>query len=145
MSIWHDVDPKHFAAHPPPGTLAHHLGIEFTELGPDFLRGRMPVDGRTRQNYGILHGGASVSLAETLMSHAASMTVDRALYSCVGLEINANHIRSVRDGWVEGVARPLHRGRSTQVWQCEIRDPNARVTCLSRMTISVITRIPTAM
>src|SRR3954468_17917990 len=98
------------------GTAVHHLGIEFLEVGDDFIRGRVPVDARTRQPYGILHGGVSVVLAETLGAGGAARASPPG-HRAVGLDINANHIRSVREGWVTGTARPLHMGRSTHVWQ----------------------------
>ncbi|MBS7457381.1 hotdog fold thioesterase [Coralloluteibacterium stylophorae] len=114
------------------------LGIEFTELGADFVRGRMPVDARTRQPYGLLHGGASVLLAETLGSVAGGLAAAEG-FGVVGLEINANHLRAVREGWVAGVARPLHIGRSTQVWDVRIADEaSGKPVCVSRLTLAVI-------
>ncbi len=123
-------------------TLISHLGIEFTEIGEDFLSARMPVDRRTQQPMGILHGGASVALAETLGSAAATLVIDRNEYSCVGLEINANHIRSVSSGYVIGTARPLHLGRSTQVWEMLIRDEAGSLVCAARMTNAVLKKEP---
>lgn len=121
------------------GTAMEPLGIEFTELGPDFLRASMPVDARTRQPYGLLHGGASVLLAETLGSTAGNLCVppDRV---CVGIEINANHLRGVREGVVTGTARPLHVGGRTQVWEIRIEDDRARLVCISRLTLAVVER-----
>ncbi|SDL06814.1 1,4-dihydroxy-2-naphthoyl-CoA hydrolase [Catalinimonas alkaloidigena] len=119
-------------------TLAEHLGIEFVEIGPDFLTARMPVDHRTHQPFGLLHGGASVALAETLGSVAAALTTDPKRQACVGLEINANHIRGVKSGWVYGTTRPLHIGRSTQVWEIRIQDEQERLICVSRITIAVL-------
>lgn len=119
-------------------TLVDRLGIEFTEIGADFLTAKMPVDERTKQPFGLLHGGASVALAETLGSVAASLCVDPAIKRCVGLEINANHIRSVREGHVWGTVTPLHVGRGTQVWQIEIRDDQERLVCVSRLTMAVL-------
>lgn len=116
------------------------LGIEMTAYGPDWLEGRIPVDARTRQPMGILHGGASVVLAETLASVAANLCVDRDQAYCVGQEVNANHLRSTSDGYVTGVARPFHLGRSSQVWGIEIRDDQGRPTCVARLTIAVVTR-----
>src|SRR6476469_3092801 len=107
------------------GTAMVPLGIRFTELEPDFLRGTMPVDARTRQPYGLLHGGASVLLAETLGSTAGNLCVDDDRI-CVGIEINANHVRGVRDGVVTGTARPLHVGASTHVWEIRIEDARGR-------------------
>lgn len=117
-----------------------HLGIEMTGCGPDWLEGRMPVDGRTRQPMGILHGGASVVLAETLASVAANLCVDPAAFFCVGQEVNANHLRSVSAGFVTGVTRPFHLGRTSQVWSIEIRDEQGRLTCVSRLTMAVVAR-----
>ena len=121
------------------GTAMEPLGIVFTELGPDFVRATMPVDARTRQPYGLLHGGASVLLAETLGSTAGGLCVD-ADQGVVGIEINANHLRGVRDGLVTGTARPLHVGRSTQVWEIRIEDARGRLACISRLTLAVIPR-----
>lgn len=118
--------------------LASHLGIVFTEFGDDFLRGTMPVDPRTRQPLGFLHGGASVALAETLGSVAAHFVVDTAKFRCFGQEINANHLRPVREGLVTGTARPVHIGSRTQVWSIEIRDPRERLVCISRLTVAVV-------
>jgi len=128
--------------HPREQNLAAHLGIELTELGPDRLEGRMPVDHRTRQPHGLLHGGASVALAETLGSIGAWLTVDPEKNHVVGLEINANHVRSVRQGHVTGVARPLHRGGTTQVWDIRISDEEGRLVCVSRLTVAVIPKRP---
>lgn len=118
--------------------MAKHLGIEFTEIGPDFLRGRMPVDHRTHQPYGILHGGASVALAETLGSYAAMLTVDQSKYRCLGQEINANHIRGVASGFVTGTARPAHIGHRSHVWEIRITDHRDKLVCISRLTMAVI-------
>src|SRR6185369_8533882 len=111
---------------------------EFTEIGADFLRGRMPVDDRTRQPFGILHGGASVALAETLGSTGAGMVIDRSKYRCVGQEINANHVRAVKDRFVVGTARPLHLGRRSHVWEISIVDEQDRLVCISRLTMSIL-------
>ena len=119
------------------GTLISHLGIRFTEIGADFLRGTMPVDGRTTQPYGLLHGGASVALAETLGSMGAGMSVD-AEYLVVGQEINANHVRAVSSGLVTGTARPLHIGGRTHVWTIEIVNEAGKLVCASRLTMAVI-------
>lgn len=113
------------------------LGIEFTEAGHDFLRATMPVDTRTHQPYGLLHGGASVLLAETLGSMGGMLCVPEGK-GCVGIEINANHIRGVRSGTVTGTARPLHVGGNTQVWEIRIEDEAARLVCVSRLTLAVI-------
>ncbi|WP_045728765.1 MULTISPECIES: hotdog fold thioesterase [unclassified Xanthomonas] len=120
-------------------TLVTQLGIVFSEAGSDWLRARMPVDARTLQPYGLLHGGASMVLAETLGSSAGNLCVapDEV---CVGMEINANHLRSVRSGWVVGTARPLHIGRTTQVWEIRIEDTAGKPVCVSRLTLAVIAR-----
>jgi uncharacterized protein (TIGR00369 family) len=121
------------------GTLVEHLGIQLTELGDDFLRGTMPVDHRTKQPYGLLHGGASVALAETLGSIAGNLAVrDPSKHMVVGLEINANHLAAVTSGTVTGTARPLHVGRSTQVWEIRIEDAMGRMNCVSRITLAVV-------
>lgn len=121
------------------GSAIRALGIEFTEVGPDFLRATMPVDARTKQPYGLLHGGASVLLAETLGSTAGNLCVadDRI---CVGVEINANHLRAVREGLVTGTARALHVGRATHVWEIRIEDARGRLACISRLTLAVVER-----
>ena len=119
-------------------TLIEALGIEFTEAGPDFLRGRMPVDARTRQPYGLLHGGASVALAETLGSSAGNHCLDSDRSVAVGLEISANHLRPVTQGWVIGTARPIHVGRTTQVWDIRIEDESGHMICISRLTLAVV-------
>ena len=118
--------------------LAETLGIEMVELTTERVVATMPVDARTRQPFGILHGGASVALAETAVSFGAWLNVDRARYAAVGLEINANHLRSKRDGVVRAVAVPIHRGRTTQVWSVEISDEEGRLICLSRCTLAVV-------
>jgi 1,4-dihydroxy-2-naphthoyl-CoA hydrolase len=121
-------------------TLVSHLGIRYTEVGDDFLSASMPVDARTKQPAGILHGGASVALAETLGSTGANLVVDRDKKLCVGLEINANHIRAMREGEVRGTARPLHIGGTTQVWEIKISDEKDRLVCVSRITMAVLDR-----
>jgi 1,4-dihydroxy-2-naphthoyl-CoA hydrolase len=121
-------------------TMNQHIGIEFTEVGDDFLKAKMPVDHRTRQAYGILHGGASVALAETVGSVASVMIVDPAKYYCVGVEINANHIRSIKDGYVTAKAIPLHLGSSTHVWDIKIVDEMERLICVSRLTVYILKR-----
>jgi len=119
-------------------TMLETLGIRYTGIGEDWLRGTMPVDARTRQPYGLLHGGASVALAETLGSSAAMLTLDPAKFGVVGLEINANHVRGVREGTVTGTAKALHLGRSTQVWEIRIEDERQRLVCVSRITMAVV-------
>jgi len=141
MSIWfqpYTLEQVHFLG----VCLPNHIGIEFTELGPDYIRARMPVDERTRQPFGILHGGASVALAETLGSTGASLVIDRAKYRCVGQEINANHVRAVSEGFVIGTARPVHLGRRSHVWEIRITDEQERLVCISRITMFVIDREP---
>ena len=117
-----------------------HLGIEITALGDDSITATMPVDHRTHQPFGLLHGGASVALAETLGSVAAHCTVDDQTKYCVGLEINANHIKSVRDGFVYGTAKPVHIGRKTQVWEIKIVNEKKELVCVSRITLAVMDR-----
>jgi 1,4-dihydroxy-2-naphthoyl-CoA hydrolase len=140
MSIW-KVKPELAAVtRMQRGTIADSLGIEFTEIGDDFVRGTMSVDRRTHQPMGILHGGASVVLAESLGSMAANFCVDVSTHYCVGLDINANHIRAVRAGLVTGTARPVHLGRTTQVWEIRIEDEGGRPVCISRLTMAVLAR-----
>jgi 1,4-dihydroxy-2-naphthoyl-CoA hydrolase len=138
MSIWFASPTIEDANRHMQPVLGGHLGIRFTEFGPDFLRGTMPVEARTHQPMGILHGGASVVLAETLGSVAANYAVDPEKFYCVGQEINANHIRPVKSGQVTGTARALHLGGRSQVWGIEIRDEKDRLVCVSRLTIAVV-------
>lgn len=119
-------------------TMTSHIGIEFTEVGEDFISATMPVDDRTKQSYGMLHGGANVVLAETLGSIAANFAVDTDRQYCVGLEINANHLKSVREGFVKGTARPIHIGKKTHVWEIRITNPDDQLTCISRLTMAVL-------
>ena len=118
-------------------TAGDWLGIEFLEVGDDFIRGRIPVDRRTRQPYGLLHGGGSVVLAETLGSVGAAHAAAPG-HRCVGLDINANHLRGATSGWVTGIARPVHVGRTTQVWQIDLHDDAGQPTCVSRLTVAVL-------
>jgi 1,4-dihydroxy-2-naphthoyl-CoA hydrolase len=118
-------------------TLSQQLGIEFTRVGDDFLEAKMPVDHRTHQPLGLLHGGASVALAETLGSVAATLCVDETQY-CVGLEINANHVKGIREGFVTGTTKPIHIGRKTQVWEIRITGPQGDLVCISRITLAVL-------
>lgn len=120
------------------GTMVEHIGIRITEVGDDFLKGTMPVDHRTVQPMGILHGGASVALAETLGSIAANLVVDSKEKYCVGLDINANHIRAAKKGIVTGVAKPLHIGSATQVWSIEMTNEENKIVCISRLTMAVL-------
>lgn len=121
-------------------TLAERLNIRVTEIGPDYLRATMPVNSHTHQPSGILHGGASVALAETVGSLAANLCVDMEKYVCVGQEINANHVRAAASGLVTGTARPFHIGGRSQVWGIEIRDESDRLVCVSRLTMAVVER-----
>ena len=118
--------------------MVEHLGIEVTKIGGDYIEAKMPVDHRTHQPYGLLHGGASVALAETLGSLAAHLTVDDQNKYCVGLEINANHVKSVKSGFVRGVTRPIHVGARTQVWEIRITNEQDQLVCISRITMAVI-------
>jgi 1,4-dihydroxy-2-naphthoyl-CoA hydrolase len=139
--IWHNKDFKvEDLAHLRSNTLAEQIGLEFTEVGPDYLRGTMPVDHRTHQPYGLLHGGASCVLAETIGSVASAYVVDHSKFYCVGLEINANHVRGVRSGIVTGTARPLHLGANTHVWDIKIEDDRGKLVCVCRLTVMIIPR-----
>ncbi len=138
MAIWTRPIDLNIANANSANTAVANLGIEITEIGDDFLRGRMPVDSRTVQPRGILHGGASVLLAETLGSFAANFCLRSPGQHAVGLEINANHIRPVASGWVTGTARPIHIGGSTQVWEIRIENAEGKTTCISRLTMAVI-------
>ncbi|MFM5463277.1 hotdog fold thioesterase [Aeromonas simiae] len=137
MSIWKKAMSLEGLEASSRNTLMAHLDIHYSALGDDWIAATMPVDSRTHQPFGMLHGGASVVLAETLGSIAANMAVDEEHY-CVGLDINANHIRAKREGKVTGVARPVHLGATTQVWQIEINDERERLICTSRITMAVL-------
>lgn len=121
-----------------PETLGTHLGMEWVELGNDFLKMSMPVDERTKQPYGLLHGGASCALAETIGSIASFLVIDVSKYACVGLEINANHLRSAKKGIVTATCIPLHIGRTTHVWDIKIHDEEEKLVCVSRLTVAII-------
>ena len=138
MSIWKNDHALTHAEENKDATILGILGIEFLERGENQLSATMPVDNRTHQPMGILHGGASVVLAETLGSSAASMCLDLSKEYCVGLDINANHIRAVRSGTVTGVAKPIHIGRSTHVWEINIVDEQQRKVCVSRITMAIL-------
>jgi len=140
MSIWRSLQTLENLNGNREGTLIGTLGIVFTEIGDDFVRGTMPVDARTVQPYGLLHGGASVALAETLGSMGAAMCVDAAEYQVVGQEINANHVRAARSGLVTGTARAVHLGGRTHVWSIEIVNDAQKLVCISRITMAVIKR-----
>ncbi|MBU0783326.1 MAG: hotdog fold thioesterase [Gammaproteobacteria bacterium] len=119
-------------------TACEALGIEITEVGHDFIRGTMPADARTFQPFGLVHGGANVLLAETLGSIGANMLVDNSKFYCVGQEVNANHLRGVRNGKVTGTARLCHAGKSSQVWNIELHDDHGKLSCISRLTMAVV-------
>lgn len=121
-----------------PNTMGEHLGMEWVEVGHDFLKMKMPVDERTKQPYGLLHGGASCALAETIGSIASHYVIDTSQYICVGLEINANHVRSAREGYVTATCTPLHIGASTHVWDIKIHDENGKLVCISRLTVAIL-------
>jgi 1,4-dihydroxy-2-naphthoyl-CoA hydrolase len=141
MSIWFDkklsLEKLESFDH---DTMNTYLGIEWTEVGEDFIKARMPVDHRTKQAYGLMHGGASCVLAETIGSIGSAMVIDHSKFYCVGLEINANHVRSAREGYVTGVATPLHLGKGTHVWDIKIFDEKDKLVCVSRLTMAIIQR-----
>ncbi|NVO04723.1 MAG: hotdog fold thioesterase [Rhodoferax sp.] len=137
MRIWQQPITVELLNRVSENTAVTHLGIEFVEVGDDFLVARVPVNRQTCQPYGLLHGGVSVTLAETLGSCGAAFSCTPG-QQVVGLDINANHLRGVKDGWVTGTARPVHRGRTTQVWQIDMRDDAGKLTCVSRITMAVL-------
>jgi 1,4-dihydroxy-2-naphthoyl-CoA hydrolase len=120
--------------------MSKHLGIEVIEIGKDFIKARMPVDERTKQPYGILHGGASVALAETIGSYGSHLIIDSSKYLSVGLDINANHIRKATQGFVTGIAKPVHIGKTTHVWGIEIIDEKGLLICICRLTVAIISK-----
>lgn len=138
MSIWFRPCTLEELNRQSSGCMLEHLDIQFVEIGPDYLRATLPVDRRTWQPYGLLHGGATVVLAETLGSVGASCCVDPDRYYCVGQEINANHVRSARSGRVTGTARPIHLGSRSQVWEIRVEDDRQRLVAISRMTLAVV-------
>lgn len=138
MSIWFKEYKLEDFAWMSKGTMVEAIGIEITEITPDSLKGKMPVDNRTFQPMKILHGGASVALAETLGSVAAGLVIDATKYICVGLDINANHLRPVSNGFVYGEAKPIHIGKKTHVWSIEIKNEEGKMVCISRLTMSVL-------
>lgn len=138
MPIWKKAISIQLLTASSANTAISHLGIEFLEVGDDFIRARVPVDHRTVQPYGLLHGGVSVVLAETLGSCGAAYAALPG-HRVVGLEINANHLKGTTSGWVTGIARPVHLGRSTQVWAIELRNDAGELTCVSRLTVAVLT------
>jgi 1,4-dihydroxy-2-naphthoyl-CoA hydrolase len=142
MSLWQVATTPEFLTERGSKSLPGHLGIRITEIGPDYLRATMPVSAHTHQPFGVLHGGASVALAETAGSLAAMLCVDPEQYMCLGQEINANHLRAISSGTVTATARPFHIGARSQVWSIEIRDESERLVCVSRLTIAVVERRP---
>jgi 1,4-dihydroxy-2-naphthoyl-CoA hydrolase len=142
MSIWRTSTTPEFLTERGSKSLPGHLGIRITEIGPDYLRASMPVSAHTHQPFGVLHGGASVALAETAGSLAAMLCVDSERFMCLGQEINANHLRAVSAGVVTATARPFHIGARSQVWSIEIRDESERLVCVSRLTMAVVERRP---
>lgn len=120
--------------------MVEHLGIRFTEMGNDYLAATMPVNEKTKQPLGLLHGGANVVLAETLGSVAATLTVDRNTQYCVGLEINANHLKAVKEGKVTGIVKPIHLGKKTQVWEIKIYTQEEQLSCISRITMAILNK-----
>jgi len=138
MSIWYRPITLEELDRQSRGSMSEYLDIRFAEIGPDYLRASMPVDHRTVQPFGLLHGGASVTLAETLGSVGANCCVDASRFYCVGQEINANHIRSARNGRVMGTARPIHLGARSHVWEIRIEDERGKLTCISRFTVAVV-------
>lgn len=140
MSIWYKQPDLDRLNNPPSEHMGTFLGIEFIRIGEDELVARMPVNERTRQPYGIIHGGASVVLAETVGSVASYYAIDTDVFMAFGMEVNANHIRPVRDGYVTAVCKPLHLGRSTHVWDIRITDDSGKLTCVSRLTVAVVER-----
>jgi 1,4-dihydroxy-2-naphthoyl-CoA hydrolase len=139
MSIWYNKNIKLTDLIPfGPSTMAEHLGMEWVEIGENFLTIKMPVDNRTKQPYGLLHGGASCALAETVGSVASHLVIDPNKFICVGLEINANHVRSARHGYVIGIATALHLGATTHVWDIKICDESNKLICISRLTVAVL-------
>ena len=138
MSIWYRPYTLEELDRQSRNCMVEHLDIRFTEIGPDYIRATMPADHRTFQPFGLLHGGASVTLAETLGSVGANCCVDTSRFYCVGQEINANHLRAVRGGRVTGTARPIHLGARSQVWEIRIEDERGKLACISRFTVAVV-------
>ena len=138
MRIWKQPISVELLNETSANTAVSHLGIEFLEVGDDFIRARVPVDARTIQPYGLLHGGVAVALAETLGSCGAAYSAAPG-HRTVGLDINANHLKGTTSGWVTGITRPIHLGRSTQVWQIELRNDAGELTCVARITMAVLT------
>lgn len=140
-TIWHSLDISLDQLNEiGKGTMGECLGMEFTEIGPDYIRMMMPVDHRTRQPYGLLHGGASAALAETVGSIASALIIDQEKQICVGMEINANHVRGVRNGYVHAIAKPLHIGATSHVWDIRITDDDHKLVCVSRLTMAILAK-----
>ncbi|MET6996205.1 hotdog fold thioesterase [Chitinophaga defluvii] len=140
-TIWHSLDISLDQLNEiGKGTMGEYLGMEFTEIGPDYIRMMMPVDHRTRQPYGLLHGGASAALAETVGSIASALIIDQEKQICVGMEINANHVRGVRNGYVHAIAKPLHIGATSHVWDIRITDDDHKLVCVSRLTMAILAK-----
>ncbi|RBL89218.1 hotdog fold thioesterase [Chitinophaga flava] len=140
-TIWHSLDVSLDTLNEiGETTMASHLGMEFTEIGPDYLKGMMPVDHRTKQPYGLLHGGASVALAETVGSMASALIINPEKQICVGMEISANHLRSVTEGYVHACAKPLHIGATSHVWDIRITDDQHKLVCVSRLTMAILAK-----
>jgi 1,4-dihydroxy-2-naphthoyl-CoA hydrolase len=142
MGIWHVSTTPEVLTERGSAVLPGHLGIRISEIGADYLRATMPVVPQVHQPYGMLHGGASVALAETVGSVAAMLCVDPEKYLCLGQEINANHLRAISTGTVTATARPLHIGGRSHVWSIEIRDEKERLVCVSRLTMAIVERRP---
>ena len=138
MSIWFDKAITLQTLPTYPATMAQHLGLEWTEIGDNYLQMKMPVDHRTHQPYGLLHGGASCVLAETVGSIGSHLVIDTEQFYCVGMEINANHIRGVKGGYVTANAKPVHLGSTTHVWDIRIIDDADKLVCISRLTVAIL-------
>ncbi|HLS72099.1 MAG TPA: hotdog fold thioesterase [Chitinophagaceae bacterium] len=141
MSIWYKTPELNEINNYIPNTLAGHLDMKFTEIGDNYLKMSMPVDSRTHQPYGLLHGGASAALAETVGSVASALCINPEKQSCVGIEINCNHIRAAKSGIVIATAESIHLGGSTHVWDIKIHDENNKLICVSRLTVAVINKV----
>ncbi|WP_212005833.1 hotdog fold thioesterase [Chitinophaga sp. HK235] len=140
-TIWHSLDVSLDTLNEiGETTMADHLGMEFTEIGPDYLKAMMPVDHRTKQPYGLLHGGASLALAETVGSMASALIINPEQQICVGMEISANHLRSVTEGYVHAEAKPLHIGATSHVWDIRITDDHHKLVCVSRLTMAILAK-----
>lgn len=141
MSIWFDKDVTIEKLPIYPATMARHLGMEWVDIGDDFLQMKMPVDHRTHQPYGLLHGGASCALAETVGSIGSHLVINTEEYYCVGMEINANHVRGIKNGFVNATAKTVHLGSTTHVWDIRIIDDADKLVCISRLTVAILKKI----